>query len=428
MAQTQPRRLFHPGRWGLGATVLAVLCVLILVGAGAALLSWAIEGTPKRPPHPTVDDYLNVLKLLLAIIAGLGAAVGLVVTYRRQRTLEAQHERDRQEALTSRFAAASEQLGHEAAAVRLAGVSAMARLADEWEEQRQMCVDVLCAYLRMPYEPSDASAQEREVRLTSARAIAERLRSRKWEGLDFDLNGVVFDKAVSFEGAVFSSGTVLFGGAVFSGGAVFFMDAVFSGARVFFGGAMFHDAALLFEGAVFSGGKVSFDRAVFSGGPVSFERAVFSGGEVDFAGTAFSGAYVDFRSAEFAGGNVDFRGTEISGGFVQFVSAVFSGGEVSFDHAVFSGGDVAFVDAVFSGGEVSFYRAVFSGGTVLFPGAVFSGGQVDFWHAKFSGGKVDLSHVGDWSHPPTGLPDAAPGLLQPAQVDSPEPREEREPL
>jgi hypothetical protein len=26
-------------------------------------------------------------------------------------------------------------------------------LADDWQENRQTCVDVLCAYLRMPYKP-----------------------------------------------------------------------------------------------------------------------------------------------------------------------------------------------------------------------------------------------------------------------------------
>ena len=40
----------------------------------------------------------------------------------------------------------------------------MAGLADDWPENRQTCVDVLCAYLRMPYEPDpgeSASAPER---------------------------------------------------------------------------------------------------------------------------------------------------------------------------------------------------------------------------------------------------------------------------
>jgi hypothetical protein len=29
----------------------------------------------------------------------------------------------------------------------------MAGLPDDWEANRQTCVDVLCAYLRMPYKP-----------------------------------------------------------------------------------------------------------------------------------------------------------------------------------------------------------------------------------------------------------------------------------
>src|SRR5690606_24918371 len=33
------------------------------------------------------------------------------------------------------------------------GVYAMASLADDWEQGRQMCIDVLRAYLRMPYTP-----------------------------------------------------------------------------------------------------------------------------------------------------------------------------------------------------------------------------------------------------------------------------------
>jgi hypothetical protein len=55
--------------------------------------------------------------------------------------------------LNERFATAAAQLGDDKpAAVRLAGVYAMAGLADDWKENRQTCVDVLCAYLRIPYE------------------------------------------------------------------------------------------------------------------------------------------------------------------------------------------------------------------------------------------------------------------------------------
>src|ERR1700739_2650634 len=56
--------------------------------------------------------------------------------------------------LNERFTTAAEQLGnYNKPAVRLAGVYAMAGLADDWEENRQTCVDVLCAYLRIPYKP-----------------------------------------------------------------------------------------------------------------------------------------------------------------------------------------------------------------------------------------------------------------------------------
>src|SRR5258708_34632505 len=54
--------------------------------------------------------------------------------------------------LNERFATAAEQLGDDKPpTVRLAGVYAMAGPADAWGENRQNCVDVLCAHPRMPY-------------------------------------------------------------------------------------------------------------------------------------------------------------------------------------------------------------------------------------------------------------------------------------
>jgi ClpP class serine protease len=89
--------------------------------------------------------------------------------------------------LNERFATAAEQLGSDKPAVRLAGVYAMAGLADDWEENRQTCVDVLCAYLRLPYEPDpgeDALPEKRldfhgsrEVRHTVIRVITAHLRA-----------------------------------------------------------------------------------------------------------------------------------------------------------------------------------------------------------------------------------------------------------
>ena len=116
----------------------------------------------------------------------------------------------------------------------------MAGLADDWEENRQTCVDVLCAYLRMPYEPDpgqDAPEPQRlafqairEVRHTVIRVVTAHLKKDaavSWQGLNFDFTGVVFDGG-DFGGAQFSGGTVKVDGAKFSGGTVYFNGARWS--------------------------------------------------------------------------------------------------------------------------------------------------------------------------------------------------------
>jgi uncharacterized protein YjbI with pentapeptide repeats len=332
------------------------------------------------------------------------------------RTLAEQRTRT----LNERFATAAGQLGGDKPpAVRLAGVYAMAGLADDWEENRQTCVDVLCAYLRMPYEPDPgeetpgperlAFRASREVRHTAIRVITAHLKddaAMSWQGLNFDFTGVVFDGG-DFTGAVFSGGTVSFNAAEFSSGTVSFDAAKFSGGRVGFGFTKF------------SGGTVGFDGAKFSGGTVGFPSAEFSGGTVDFSFAKFSGGRVGFDGAEFSGGKVGFSGAEFSGGIVHFLGAKFSGSTVSFSGAKFSGGTVGFAGARFSGGAVDFDHAEFSGGTVDFSGAEFLGIAVTLNNAKFSGGTVDFSGASDWSVPPrfpwTGTP--PPGVTLPEKED-----------
>ncbi len=224
--------------------------------------------------------------------------------------------------LNERFATAAGQLGDDRPpAVRLAGVYAMAGLADDWSENRQTCVDVLCAYLRLPYDPDpgdEANPPERaayranrEVRYTVMRLIGAHLdgAAMSWQGLNFDFTGVVFDGG-SFSGARFSGGEVSFRLAEFSWGRISFEDAEFSGGTVSFYAARFCGGTVDFRGARFSGGEVSFRRGVFSGGTVDFDDARFSGGIVTFRHGVFSGCRVDFRKAQFSGGEVDFIGAE----------------------------------------------------------------------------------------------------------------------
>ena len=290
---------------------LAVSFTVAVVGlAGLAWLAWVLLGLAGYRHHgaPALKDTIGVLQLVFATVAGAGALVALIVAYRRQKIAEADSVHDRSRVFNERFTAIASQLGDAQPAVRLAGVHAMAGLADDWKQNRQTCVDVLCAYLRLPYDPDpgeDAAPAERtayrairEVRHTVIRLIGAHLRpgaAVSWQGLNFDFTGVVFDGGD-------------FGDARFSDGIVLFQDAEFSGGTVSFGGAGFSGGTVHFGGAGFSGGEVHFGGAGFSGGTVAFRGARFSGGRVDFGGAGFSGGAVDFGGAGFSGGTVGFGG------------------------------------------------------------------------------------------------------------------------
>lgn len=179
-------------RLSLVTHIALVLVSGFAVLFGLATLLWWAAGTP-----PLTGNINDVAKLALAITGGIGGAIALVVAYRKQHLGESAEQRENTKLFNERFSTAAEQLGHETAAVRLAGVYAMAGLADNWEAQRQTCTDVLCAYLRMHYNPDrpedPAELQkwhrERQVRHTVIRVIATRLRPEarvSWQGHDFD--------------------------------------------------------------------------------------------------------------------------------------------------------------------------------------------------------------------------------------------------
>jgi uncharacterized protein YjbI with pentapeptide repeats len=330
-----------------------------------------------------------------ALIAGIVSLISLsgtvavaVIGFRTTRSVTGSTlAEQRTRTLNERFATAADRLGSDKPpAVQLAGVYAMAGLADDWPENRQICVDVLCAYLRMPYEPDpgdEASEPERlafragrEVRHTVIRVITAHLQdgaTNSWQGLNFDFTGVVFDGG-TFAGAIFSGMTSC-------------------------------------RSAVFSGGTVDFAGAKFSGGKVNFASAKFAG-DVNFAFTEFTSGEVNFSNAEFSRGVVFLAGAKFSGSEVGFGKTRFSGGEVDFGFAEFSSGTVHF-------GGHNFGGAVFSDGKVNFARAKFRGSVVDFGLAKFSGGEVDFSNPGDWSVPPKfpWTDEPPPGVKLPEKED-----------
>ena len=376
------------GLWriGLALTVAGVGAVVGL--AALTVAAFAVLGFPHLAPLAalSVGDLLEVLKLVLGTVAGVGALAALVMNYRKQRVAEAGEVREQTRVFNERFATAAGQMGHDEPAVRLAGVYAMAGLADDWEHGRQTCIDVLCAYLRMPYEaaPSPdapdadrlAYGRNQQVRHTIINVITAHLINDarvSWQSNDFDFRGTRFDGG-DFTGAKFAGDRTEFDRAEFAYGEVYLCDVEFA-------------SYVSFSSAKFVGGSVYFDQVDFAG-EAYFQGAEFAAGEVTFIGTKFTRGTVDFTHAKF------------SGSAVTFTSAEFIGSAVAFTSSQFSDGIVAFHSAKFIDGSVAFYNTQFIGGQVTFNQAEFAGDVVKFWMANFAGGIVDLSTPRSWAVQP----------------------------
>ncbi|MGN9785975.1 pentapeptide repeat-containing protein [Nonomuraea sp. ZG12] len=336
----------------------------------------------------------------LAVGTGLAALMAVFYTARNADTARRTFQLGERGHDTDRYGKAAEQLGHLHAPVRLAGLHALEQLAQNTPALRQTIVDVICAYLRMPYDeaaPRDRDAriraaqrtararapvarpagrdvrEEREVRLTAQRILADHLRYREppktrwrrgadshprfWPGIRLDLTGAVLCDAdfvscrmaeATFTGATFI-GAARFGGVVFTdtasfGTASFTGDAEFGETR-FLGAAEF--TSTVFAGAARFGGATFERDTIF--GFASFEgRAGFS--EVVFGGHASFGLVSFGGDARFTGaafhGNAGFAAARFTGlsGFVEAVfhqQAMFKGATftsaTSFDRATFGG-------------------------------------------------------------------------------------------
>ncbi|WP_433688075.1 pentapeptide repeat-containing protein [Micromonospora carbonacea] len=374
----------------------------------------------------------------LTIGAAVTAAFALLLAFRRQQLAERTQQATEYDAgekrVTELYVKAADQLGSDKAPVRLAGLYALERLAHDNPAHRQSIVEVICAYLRMPYTPPDDQPapmaatpppadeaapvaatddsdkpavdprEERQVRLAAQRILARHLRPTSPEGephplywgtkvtldlteavlIDFDLTGCRLHNA-TFTKAHFT-GPARFDKATFSGGAGF-VEATFGGGAGF-GGVTFGGDAM-FAGATFSGGA-GFVEATFSdvarfvattfNGDAWFDWVTFGDGAM-FAGATFSGP-ARFSGVTFSG---PARFVEVMfGGLARFVEVTF-GGEAWFGGATF-GGDAKFVEVTF-GGDAKFAGVTF-GGDARFDKATFNGFAI-FDGATLAGTRYD---------------------------------------
>ena len=279
----------------------------------------------------------------LAALAALGLAVRRQYHHERATARSQEEERRRQEHLeedslqrriTDSRIRAVEQLGSDNPAVRIGGLHNLERIGQVHQELRQVVLDEICSYLRLPYTPPSSASEpkaerlpdhqfepvgpppaapsdtagdeaEGEVRLIAQEILQRHLDPDKkdlyWEHSRLNLRNARLDnmdlggchlKGADFTETIFSGG-VSFRGAEFSGG-VNFRGAEFRG-------------FVSFRGAEFRGG-VSFGGAKFRGG-VNFRGAEFSG-FVSFEGAEFRG-FVNFEGAKFRG-DVNFRRAKLT--------------------------------------------------------------------------------------------------------------------
>lgn len=159
----------------------------------------------------------------------------------------------------------------------------MARLADDWLDERQSCVDVLCAYLRMPWDPLPVGPTtepgEAQVRSTILSVIGQHIRNdlegQSWKELRFDFTGAeLLD--VNFREGTFL-GSVIMDRVRFHGEANVFDQMSFVGNTSFYEIEILR--ALQFYGLVTSGHFLMFGTKVQIGAELMLDFAHVSAPE-----------------------------------------------------------------------------------------------------------------------------------------------------
>lgn len=327
------RRPLHELRWWIAVVAATVVALSIAI---TTLWLLSIAG---RSPSLRIE----AIRIGLTVGAGTGGAVALLLAFRRQWLNERaqSHTEDvardnvydaTQRRVTDLYGKAVEQLGHDEAAVRLGGMYSLERLAQDHIEHRQTVVDMLCAYLKMPFPLSadavgaassddleenlsndrgsefffgGSSIQETQVRLAAQRILANHLQKQSTESANSDWaeESHWMDMQIDLTGATlidFSFSRCHVRSANFRR-ARFYGITSFRWAEIK-GIAQFHGAQFLghtsFRGARLSG-DTWFDRSHF-GRSTRFDETCFERGTW-FTQAQFS-AGVTFNKAVFSHG------------------------------------------------------------------------------------------------------------------------------
>jgi hypothetical protein len=421
---------------------VAITITVLFAASLAVALSYAGYYFLLRPATRLAgikyQDLVEVVKIALTVVAGIGGTVALTVAVRKQKFTEQQHvlseadaNRQDRRMLDERFRNAVEQLGKESAVMRIGGAYSLAKLADDWPAERQTCINTLCGYLRFPYDPSGDADGEREVRQTIIAVIRQRLSRTaeiSWDGKLFDLTGAVLDhldlgdiylkeSTLRLRGCVIQAATFRMKGFRVMGGEVDARDLrVMEGATLDAQGGYLSDS-----------GKVSLAGSTISSGIITFEDVQIDGGRLELDNVRVDGSGVlnlshilitsvplvdqsfpladqnllsplSLDEAVISGGTVNLERIRIATGRDQ-PKVTWSGGRekgggqfvASFRQLRLTDRRISFNGTKIPYGELSFNESIFTGGVLDFGYARLEDCYLDFTSATVDGGCLDFS-------------------------------------
>lgn len=182
---------------------------MTVAAALTALSTWAATWWLLSVAGHSADLRVQAIKAGLTVAAGTGGAAALLLAARRQwlqerdqthREATDEANRVHQERLaaiteldaterriTDLYTKAVDQLGSEKAPVRLGGLYALERLAQDNPNQRQTIVNVICAYLRMPYTLTQGMDGSEELEIAAPKQLSQTTHTNAREELQVRL-------------------------------------------------------------------------------------------------------------------------------------------------------------------------------------------------------------------------------------------------
>ncbi|BDF98833.1 hypothetical protein AoKodu_11340 [Actinomyces oris K20] len=306
-------------------TLLSVACYTALswLWGGRFLAGW----TNEKPL-----TFKELLSTTLAAVGGIGAVGYLVIKYREQASSERAEVHQNEGEADKKLTAAVQQLGSNSPQVRIAGVYALADVADTYEgPYHQRVVDILCGYLRTDRLLKDANGDTRyatnedgtpnynhplsadgPVESTILSVLANHLRSSPtgeekhstpgtWSSCHIDIHNAHLTEKLHFNNThittINAQGTAFVGDVVFSD-ATFMQDANFDGTS-FINNASFWKVTFMQE-ADFRGATFQQNANFFAANlqqTATFYHSIFAG-TTEFKFTKFP-AFTSFKDAIF---------------------------------------------------------------------------------------------------------------------------------